>query len=350
MTMMQMPTDVAGMLKHMAAAPPDGHGLDYQSGDYQMAVAAHDAAHKDGARHTHAVEPTKSVHFVKGAPDMIEGLAIPFGGPIAGKDFDGESFTPTTDLCLPWFGETGRPVLYGHGNNPATKTEVVGRQVSLEQRDDGQWVQVELDKASRYHDRIGKLVEQGALSFSSGAMPHLVQTTKDGTITRWPWVELSLTPTPANPLAAVYAVKSIDMAEHYAAANITIPDPLAAALKALDEWAVIRDDSLPDGLSYADESARLLDALKAFTDRTRGLAALRAKSGRVLSSANRDRLAVHVDTLGSAMDTMGSAMDAMVSTHADMRALLAATDPATGKHLADAVLAEWDYLRLTLPV
>ncbi len=350
MTMMAMPDNAAAMRKHLAAAPSDGHGLDANDGqDYQMAVAAHDAAHKDGAHHTHAFAPTKSVHFVKDAPDLVEGLAIPFGT-ASKKDLDGEYFDARTDLCLPWFGETGRPILYGHGLNPAVKAEVVGRQTLFDQRDDGVWIQVELDKSSRYRERVGKLIEQGALSFSSGSMPHLVQTGKDGHIDRWPWVENSFTPTPAHPRAVVYAVKSADMAEHYAAANIDIPDPLAAALKALDEWAAIRDDSLPDGLSYADESARLTDALKAFVERTRGLAALRAKEGRALSSANRDRLSAHVDTLGSAMDTMGSAMDAMVSTHADMRALLAATDPATGKHLADAVLAEWDYLRMTLPV
>ena len=289
-----------------------------------------------------------TISFVKDAPDQIEGLAIPFGGPLAGKDFDGERFTPATDLCLPWFGESGRPMLYGHGLHAQTKTEVVGRQTALEQRDDGWWIKAELDKRSRYADGINKLIDQGALSFSSGAMPHLVQTTKDGTITRWPWVEISLTPTPANPLAAVYAVKSSDMAEHFAAANIVIPDPLAAALKALDEWAAIRDSS-PDGLTFADESARLADALKAFVERTQTLAEMRAKEGRTLSSVNRDRLAVHVESLGSAMDSMSSAMDAMVSTHKDMQALLAATDPQTGKRLADAVLAEWEYLATTLP-
>ena len=42
-------------------------------------------------------------------------------------------------------------------------------------------------------------------------------------------------------------------------------------------------------------------------------------------------------------------MDAMVSTHKDMRDLLAATDPQAGKRLADAVLAEWEYLSNTLP-
>ena len=281
------------------------------------------------------------VTFVKDQPDMIEGLAIPFGGPIAGKDFDGESFSSETDLCLPWFGETGRPILYGHGLNPATKTEVVGRQVSLEPRTDGQWVQAELDKRSRYRAKIDQLVAAGALSFSSGAMPHLVQTTKDGNITRWPWVELSLTPTPANPFAAVYAVKSADMAEHYAAANIEIPDPLAAALKALDEWASIRDSS-PDGLTFAEESDRLLDALKAFVERTQGLADLRAKSGRTLSAANRDRLSGHVDAIVSAMESMGT-------TTADMRALLQATDPEATKRSAMAELARFDFLTATLP-
>jgi hypothetical protein len=347
--MIDMPSDAAGMHKHMAAPEPNGHAAGPMT-DMAMPdmVKKHDAMHADGAHHTHPF-PTKSVHFVKDAPNLIEGLAIPFGGPLAGKDFDGERFTPATDLCLPWFGDTGRPALYGHGLNAATKTEVVGRQVSLEQRDEGWWIKAELDKRSHYREAIGQLVDKGALSFSSGAMPHLVQATKNGEITRWPWVEISLTPTPANPLAVVYAVKSSDLFDHYAAASITIPDPLAAALKALDEWAAIRDDSLPDGLTYADESARLTDSLKAFVERTQALASMRAKAGRALSGANRDRLATHVDSIGTAMDSMGSAMDAMVSTHADMRALLAAADPATGKALADAVLAEWEYLATSLP-
>ena len=277
----------------------------------------------------------RAVKFVKGSPELIEGLAIPYGGPIAGKDFDGEHFESDTDLCLPWFGETGRPTLYGHGLNPATKAEVVGRQVTLEDRDAGRWVQVELDKSSKYRDLIGQLVDQGALSFSSGAMPHLVQTTKDGKITRWPWVELSLTPTPANPFAAVYAVKSADLIEHYAASDIAIPDPLVAALKALDEWAAIRDDGLPDGLSYAEEGDRLLVAYKAFAGRSQELAALRAKEGRGLSTDNRDRLA--------------TLMESMKTASADLGVLLSATDPGAGKRLADAALAEWEYLAATLP-
>ncbi len=282
------------------------------------------------------------VTFVKDAPDRFEGLAIPFGGPIGGKDLDGETFTKDTDLCLAWFGDSGRPQLYGHGLNSATKAEVVGRQTGLDLRDDGYWIQGELDKSSRYRAAIGKLIDAGALSLSSGAMQHLVVTGKDGRIERWPWVETSFTPTPSNAFAAVYAVKSADLIDHMAAADITIPDPLAAALKALDEWAAIRDDGLPAGSSYADESDRLLDALKAFVERTQGLADLRAKSGRTLSAANRDRLSGQADAIVSAMD-------AMKATAADMRALLSATDPQAGKRLADAALAEWEYLSMTLP-
>jgi uncharacterized protein YicC (UPF0701 family) len=131
------------------------------------------------------------------------------------------------------------------------------------------------------------------------------------------------------------------MAEHYAAANITIPDPLAAALKALDEWAAIRDGS-PDGLTFADESARLTDALKAFVERTQTLAAMRAKEGRVLSSANRERLGSHVETISSTMESMRT-------TLADMRALLSATDPEAGKSSAAAELARFEYLATSLP-
>jgi hypothetical protein len=344
--MMTTPTDAAGMRKHMVAAEPNGHAAAPDPlADMPMAdmTSKHDAMHKAGAgaHHTHAFEPTKSVHFVKDAPDLIEGLAIPFGT-ASKKDLDGEYFDARTDLCLPWFGETGRPILYGHGLNPAVKAEVVGRQTSFDQRDDGVWIQVELDKSSRYRERVGKLIEQGALSFSSGSMPHLVQTSKDGHIDRWPWVENSFTPTPAHPRAVVYAVKSADMAEHYAAANIDIPDPLAAALKALDEWAVIRDGGLPDGLPIAEESDRLLDALKAFVERTQGLADLRAKSGRTFSAANRERLSSHVDAIVSAMGSMGT-------TLADMRALLSATDPEATKRSAMAELARFDFLTATLP-
>jgi hypothetical protein len=46
---------------------------------------------------------------------------------------------------------------------------------------------------------VQRLVEQGRLNWSSGSLPHLVEVAADGRIKRWPIVEGSLTPAPAEP-------------------------------------------------------------------------------------------------------------------------------------------------------
>jgi hypothetical protein len=206
----------------------------------------------------------RAVKFVDDDETVIRGLAIPFGGPIKGKDIDGEDFGPDTDLCLEWFPD-GRPVLYHHGLNPATKTAVVGRQTEIEVDDEGVWVKAELDKRSRWYSRVKKLVDKGAVGFSSGAMPHLVKATKSGHITRWPWVELSLTPTQANPNAAlVYAVKG------------SVED--------------IPEDDGPEHGPYTEHGERVLADVSGFLDRTDDRIETRSKVGRELSAANRAAL------------------------------------------------------------
>src|ERR1051325_501599 len=80
---------------------------------------------------------------------------------------------------------------------------------------------------------------------------------------------------------------------------------------------------------YADEATRVLASAKAWLDRSRELASLRAKEGRVLSSANRERLAALADALNGAL--------------ADIGELLAATDPEGGKSAAqdEAFVDAW---------
>ena len=46
---------------------------------------------------------------------------------------------------------------------------------------------------------VKRLVDRGILNWSSGSLPHLVEVATDGYIKRWPVVEGSLTPTPAEP-------------------------------------------------------------------------------------------------------------------------------------------------------
>jgi len=160
-----------------------------------------------------------AVKFADEQAGIVEGLAIPYGGPMGGKDLQGEYFTPRTDLALKWFDR--RPALFHHGVDPDAEIEPVGVQFETKTLDAGQWAKVQLDKAHRYYDMIADMVRQGKLFFSSGAMPHLVQKGKDGELLRWPWVELSLTPMPANP----YAITMESSKRHYAVLGLKFFDP-----------------------------------------------------------------------------------------------------------------------------
>lgn len=81
--------------------------------------------------------------------DTLEGLAIPFGGPNR-KDLQGEYFTDRTDFHLAWFPTDGRPVLYHHGLDNEAGGETIGRQISHEVKTDGVWVEVQLQKRSKW--------------------------------------------------------------------------------------------------------------------------------------------------------------------------------------------------------
>ena len=142
-----------------------------------------------------------AVKFIDGSLSLVRGLGMPYGGPFAGKDTDGEFFSKRTDFMFDFLaGE--RPLLYHHGMDPEMDGTISGRVVEYKSTDAGVWTIAQLDMRSKYIEAIQKMIEEEALSFSSGAYPTLVQVDrKTGEILRWPWVELSLTPTPANPYA-----------------------------------------------------------------------------------------------------------------------------------------------------
>lgn len=275
-----------------------------------------------------------AVKFVAGSPDTIEGLAIPFGGP-AHRDLDGEYFTKDTDLCIEWLGESGRPILYHHGLNGTTKTAVIGRQTGMEVKDDGVWIRAELDKNSRYRDLVGKLIDQQALGMSSGAMPHLVTKSRDGHITQWPWVEESLTPTPANPDAVAYHVKSAtDVIEHIEAVGTSTDTLKSKLVERFDEWAATKDG--PEHGPYAAHGQRVLADLAAFVGRTESRRAARTKADRTLSENDRSVL----------LELQGL----LWTVSADVDALIRATDsnaPARAQEALD-LMAEFEAIQARL--
>lgn len=262
-------------------------------------------------------------------PDTVEGLAIPYG-----VDVDGEQFTPETDLCLDWFGKSGRPLIFDHGLDELGPS-VIGRQVDYEDRPDGKWAQAQLERNHSYRKAVDGLVEQGALGFSSGAMPHLARVDrKSGRIERWPWVELSLTPIPAHPGAMVtYATKSADLFRHLEAAEVDITSFLKSAL-----GAVLDDDreTAPGSEPFTDRLIRVSDELDGFAKHAAEYVEMRTKdraarkAGRVLSAANRERIARAL-----------ASKDAVLGAYADLEALLDETDPDAAAKSADAMWREF---------
>ncbi|MDO8672571.1 MAG: hypothetical protein Q7O66_14240, partial [Dehalococcoidia bacterium] len=146
----------------------------------------------------------KSVKFVDQSDDQIKGCLAPWGGIFNGKDLDGQFFSNRTNFCLDWY-KGDRPLLWNHGLDSETQTEVVGRIQSLEVKSNtGLWMRAQLDKQSQYFEAIREMVKAGKLYLSSGAMAHLVKVdSKTGEILRWPVTEGSATPTPSNLLATV---------------------------------------------------------------------------------------------------------------------------------------------------
>lgn len=178
-------------------------------------------------------------------------LAIPFGGPFKGKDFDGEFFDRETDIKPRWFRE--RPVLFHHGQDPAVKDTDMGvQELDDEPKDDGWWGTVWLDRSHRYWAQVDEWLRAGKMYGSSGAIHHLVRTNrKTGHIEVWPHAEQTLTLTPANPYARITASKAL---AGFDSVGIALPDDLRADLLNAGEPS----GDLADGGDAAAMKMRLL--------------------------------------------------------------------------------------------
>lgn len=128
----------------------------------------------------------------------VAGYAAVFGE----RDLVGDTFTPETDFWLDKLSPPARPLLYEHGFHPAVRHAVIGNVSKFETDDVGVWIEAELDRHSKYLERMLALIRAGVVGLSTGAAGHLVQRkTVDGKsiITEWPIFEVSLTLEPAEP-------------------------------------------------------------------------------------------------------------------------------------------------------
>jgi len=140
-------------------------------------------------------------------------LGVPFGGPIKGRDMDGECFTEQTDIVLK-IGDK-RPVTYYHGFGPDDPQEkqtppvIIGEATYTGKDARGHWFDLALDDEEELALRLLAAGVEGVKA-SSGAVSHLVRKSAGGIIDVWPVGELALFDTnewrkPANEFAVIEA-------------------------------------------------------------------------------------------------------------------------------------------------
>lgn len=132
-----------------------------------------------------------SIKEVRDDTLIVEGYGIIFGG----RDLDGESFTKETEFEMDYVPV--KKAFYSHRSDPHLKQHL-GQVIEHSVDDTGVWFKMQLDRSNRYVRAVQKLVERGVIGISTGTASQL--SDRVGTkIVKWPIVEVSLTPTPAEP-------------------------------------------------------------------------------------------------------------------------------------------------------
>jgi hypothetical protein len=177
-------------------------------------------------------------------------LSIPFGGPFDGKDFDEEFFSPRTDIKADWFDR--RPLVWHHNMDGTMKADpVLGTADDTEKSDEGWWSTIWLDRSHQYWSQVDALLRAGKVYGSSGSLPSFVRTDrKTGEILVWPFIEQTLTVTPANPYARIVPAKAI---AHFDEAQIGLSPALRGILSDLDSHPA---DLRPDLATAVDAATR----------------------------------------------------------------------------------------------
>jgi hypothetical protein len=207
-------------------------------------------------------------------------LAIPFGGPLKGRDLDGEFFTRRTDIKPDWFKE--RPVLWHHGQDSYMGDTVIGKATDLTLEDDGWWVDVWINHGEKRAELVKRLAGKASLYGSSGTISYLRKATKAGEITVWPYIEQTLTTSPQNQFSVAKPAKAL--IDDYASAFIPLHGPVKAFL----------------------ESVHDLDNLGADLPLTSAQGDVAAKAGRVLSSRNEKALREALSIFHSILEEMAA--------------------------------------------
>ena len=131
--------------------------------------------------------------------DRIGGYAVLWGNENK-KDLTEEFFDKSTTELTAIYDAVGKlPYIYHHSLDENLKTTVIGIVDTLAPDDIGLWYETQLRKAGEYDEYIKKLIASGKLKTSTQTFPVARDVDKEtGHIKRWPIVEITATPTPAE--------------------------------------------------------------------------------------------------------------------------------------------------------
>jgi HK97 family phage major capsid protein len=201
----------------------------------------------------HVRAPVRTAAKALNDSGRIGGYLVVWGDP-SRPDLQGEYFTPESDLGLDWYPR--RPVLYHHGLDGELGPVMIGQIEAMQPDDTGVWVEAQLDLRNRWARAVLDLIRRDALGWSSGSLPHLVDVAADGYIRRWPVVEGSLTPTPAEPrytdaVAVKAAFQALGLSTERLEAGLTAPHSAHASRTDEGDGGRMSDQRNSDGRGEA---------------------------------------------------------------------------------------------------
>jgi hypothetical protein len=152
-------------------------------------------------------------------------------------DIVGEWFARDTQELTSIFDSIGRvPAIYHHAMDDTLKSLVIGSIDTMKMDDTGLWIEAQILRRREYEKFIEPLLDQKVLGWSSGTLPMARRINKSsGKIERWPIVEASMTPQPAEyRMAHQWPVQNLKSLYLKAGLSPEILDQLTGATKAAD--------------------------------------------------------------------------------------------------------------------
>jgi HK97 family phage prohead protease len=179
---------------------------------------------------------------------IIEGYMVVFDN----VDLYGTRFTKNTDFWESTTSDTP-PLMYDHAMDSKLGLQMIGQVTKKKTDEVGIWFEAQLDKANKFAEAIATMVRSGKMGVSTGTSPHMMSMDGD-VISSWPILEVSLTPTPAEP----------DTIEHLSQRKWEeAVENLNVALEAVKALSSKREPAASD--TDDDSSASLTEGLDAKT-------------------------------------------------------------------------------------